>query len=108
MVFELLQSRLKRLNLKIKQLKLSLVGTDLSRILIIHNANLITVDQESLFDRSEISGNRFRTTLFTPINLVNPGHDYDEAGHCKNGGKPQSYVSAVHIILSHDFPHLSR
>jgi hypothetical protein len=45
---------------------------------------LITEDSDSLLDLGEISGHCFRTTLLTPVDLVNTGGDGDETGHRKN------------------------
>jgi hypothetical protein len=84
MVFELIQTRLKCLNLNIERVKLSLVVVGLPRILIIENTNLITEDLDSLLDPSEISGNCCRTTLFTPVDLVNTGGHGNETDHSKN------------------------
>jgi hypothetical protein len=84
MVLELIQSRFKGLNLNTERMKLSRVGVDLPRILIIENTNLITEDSDSLLDLGEISGHCFRTTLLTPVDLVNTGGDGDETGHRKN------------------------
>ena len=63
MVLELIQSRLKSLNLNTERLNLSLVGVDLPRILIIENTNLITEDSDSLLDLGEISGHCFRISI---------------------------------------------
>src|ERR1700724_2926063 len=100
MVLELIQSRLKHLNLNTERLKLSLVDVDLPRILIIKNTNLIAEGSDSLLGLGKISGHCFRTTLFTSVNLVNTGGHRDEAGHPKNDLKLQSYVPLVHVMVS--------
>jgi len=48
MVLELIQSRFKGLNLNTERLKLSRVGVDLPRMLIIKNTNLIAEGSDSL------------------------------------------------------------
>ena len=73
MVLELIQSRFKALNLNAERLKLSRVGVDLPRMLIIKNTNLIAEGSDSLLGLGKISGHCFRTTLFTSVNLVNTG-----------------------------------
>jgi hypothetical protein len=65
MVLELIQSRFKGLNLNTERLKLSRVGVDLPRMLIIKNTNLIAEGSDSLLGLGKISGHCFRTTLFT-------------------------------------------
>ena len=61
-----------------------LIRVDLSCILIIENTSLLTQGSDSLLDFNEISGNGFRATLFTPINLVNAGGYNDETCHRKH------------------------
>jgi hypothetical protein len=70
--------------LNIERVKPPLIRVNLGCILIIENTNLLTQDSDSLLDFSEISGNGFRTTLFTPINLVNAGGHNDETCHRKH------------------------
>jgi len=84
MVLEFIQARFKSLNLNTERLKLSRVGVDLPRMLIIKNTNLIAEGSDSLLGLGKISGHCFRTTLFTSVNLVNTGGHRDEAGHRKN------------------------
>jgi hypothetical protein len=54
-VFQLIQSRVKRLNLTIERVKLLLIPVDLACILITENTNLLTEHSDSLLDLSEIS-----------------------------------------------------
>jgi hypothetical protein len=50
MVFQLIQSRLRRLSLSIERVKLLLIPVDLVCILIIENTNLLTEHSDSLLD----------------------------------------------------------
>ena len=52
--------------------------------MFIENTNLIVEDLDSLFDRDEISSNRFGSALLAPIDLINAGDKGDKAGHRQN------------------------
>ena len=80
MGFELIQSRIKCLNLSIKRVELSRIRVNLDRILIIENTNLLTKDSDTVLDFSEICSSCFRTTLFTAVDLVKTGGHDDETG----------------------------
>src|SRR5438105_3767590 len=82
--------RVERLNLAVERLQLPLGRGQLRRVLIAEHPHLIDKHPNPLLDLGNIGGERCRTALLAPVDLVEAGDQDEDASHREHDRKPQS------------------